>query len=133
MILLQYENGNVISFLGIAALIEQEGKLGRGDFYNPANGLRCAMGVIEQHQNDYRMHCPMIPRSKRNLTKLFQKHIEEFGVSHANDRFSGSPEKRAKYMAKQFRRLHFRVNVLPYLPWWKKLFWFCIYGRWSNA
>lgn len=45
--MIYFTNGTSITNKEAADLIRKEGKLGVGRRYNPKNGLRCALGVLE--------------------------------------------------------------------------------------
>ena len=84
-----------------AQLIEAEGRLGRGQFFDPMTGNRCAIAVVANLKpprwGTWSSGWP------RKLRAAKVDGITRGTTSPANDAFEGTPEERCVYMAAWFR------------------------------
>ncbi len=88
--MITFTDGSTMTYKEVAALIRAERRLGTRHFNNA--GVRCATGVINDTQPDGLSH---------HRVKSFDPPIG-FDIIYTNDGFRGSPEERAKYMARKF-------------------------------
>jgi len=94
--MIHFTDGTSITFEQAAQMMEEEGALTRGVYFNAVN--RCAIGVLENIQIGDMSFTP----ERRIKLRGSSFAIDLFT---ANDSFEGTPEQRAAYMAEWFRSL----------------------------
>ena len=96
MITLHFNNGTEITSQEAAALLRKEGRLGTGHYYD-LNGLRCLVGVLENHSIEENGRW----FERDTVVDLFSKGLD----TSANDAFAGTPEERCEHFAQLFEQL----------------------------
>ena len=100
--------GGFVSNKGLAKLMRKEGRLDTGQYINE-DGIRCALGVVEDYHRDvdaehvvhFHVGASLTGPAMTYLNKAFNEKYG-CGIAGANDMFIGTREARAEHMAKLF-------------------------------